>query len=103
MEFFFDKSYTGIRVLISEQLKRVKQATGQRPNVSIALCAVIMLRLTLRQHIFLVGGLGDSPYIYNKLKALYANTTVFRPHSRSVLVLSSHKVYISDSHSGGQL
>ncbi|KAI8673352.1 hypothetical protein NCS55_00654600 [Fusarium keratoplasticum] len=71
MEFFFDKSYTGIRVLISEQLKRVKQATGQRPN-----------------HIFLVGGLGDSPYIYNKLKALYANTTVFRPHSRWSAVAS---------------
>ncbi|KAL2687806.1 hypothetical protein Neosp_005375 [[Neocosmospora] mangrovei] len=65
MSFFFDKSYTGIRMLISEQLRRVKQATGQRPN-----------------HIFLVGGLGDSPYIYNKLEALYEDITVLRPHSQ---------------------
>ncbi|KAJ4142726.1 hypothetical protein NW754_010169 [Fusarium falciforme] len=71
MRFFFDKSYTGIRMLISEQLRRVKQATGQRPN-----------------HIFLVGGLGDSPYIYNKLKALYENITVLRPHSRWSAVAS---------------
>ncbi|KAJ4215494.1 hypothetical protein NW759_009914 [Fusarium solani] len=71
MRFFFDKSYTGIRMLISEQLRRVKQATGQRPN-----------------HIFLVGGLGDSPYIYNKLKALYQNITVLRPHSRWSAVAS---------------
>ncbi|KAJ4328335.1 hypothetical protein N0V84_001206 [Fusarium piperis] len=71
MRFFFDKSYTGIRMLISEQLRRVKQATGNRPN-----------------HIFLVGGLGDSPYIYNKLKALYENITVLRPHSRWSAVAS---------------
>ncbi|UPL00624.1 hypothetical protein LCI18_011558 [Fusarium solani-melongenae] len=71
MEFFFAKSYTGIRMLISEQLKRVKQTTGRRPN-----------------HIFLVGGLGDSPYIYNKLKALDKSITVLRPHSRWSAVAS---------------
>ncbi|KAM5357311.1 hypothetical protein ACJZ2D_016397 [Fusarium nematophilum] len=65
MRFFFEKSYTGIRTLINDQVKEVEKRTGKKPK-----------------HIFLVGGLGDSPYIYDKLQRLWNPIKVFRPNSR---------------------
>ncbi|KAK3988226.1 hypothetical protein QBC44DRAFT_329723 [Cladorrhinum sp. PSN332] len=61
MEGFFDQSFTGIRVLISDQRKGVEKVTGSKPK-----------------QILLVGGFGSSQYIYNQLCMQFDNT-VLRP------------------------
>ena len=61
MTGFFDKSLTGIRTLISDQIKGVEKETGRKPK-----------------KILLVGGLGGSQYIYNQLELQYPKT-ILRP------------------------
>ncbi|KAK4227138.1 hypothetical protein QBC38DRAFT_478430 [Podospora fimiseda] len=61
MAGFFDQSLTGIRSLISDQIKGVQSKTGKKPR-----------------NILLVGGLGGSQYIYNQLELQYPNQ-VLRP------------------------
>ncbi|KAH6950202.1 hypothetical protein DER45DRAFT_580182 [Fusarium avenaceum] len=61
MTGFFQKSLTGIRTLVGRQCREVKEATGRQP-----------------MKILLVGGLGSSQYVYDKLTEIFPNM-VLRP------------------------
>ncbi|KAK3391788.1 hypothetical protein B0T20DRAFT_488687 [Sordaria brevicollis] len=56
VEFFFSKTFTGIRTLISEQIALIREKYRGGPK-----------------NILLVGGLGGSPYLYNQLNGQHQN------------------------------
>ncbi|KAG4273283.1 hypothetical protein FPRO04_09889 [Fusarium proliferatum] len=61
MTGFFNRSLTGIRTLVGSQCKEVQEETGKPPK-----------------KILLVGGLGSSEYVYDKLTEIFSNK-VLRP------------------------
>ncbi|KAF5632237.1 heat shock 70 kDa 12B [Fusarium tjaetaba] len=61
MTGFFNRSLTGIRTLVGNQCKEVQEETGKPPK-----------------KILLVGGLGSSEYVYDKLTEIFSNK-VLRP------------------------
>jgi hypothetical protein len=78
MTGFFNKSLTGIRTLVGDQSKEVKEATGRLPKVRPRK-AFVKAKLTRRvKKILLVGGLGSSEYVYDVLTEIFSNR-VLRP------------------------
>ncbi|KAF4947607.1 hypothetical protein FGADI_10288 [Fusarium gaditjirri] len=61
MTGFFNRSLTGIRTLVGNQCREVQEETGKPPK-----------------KILLVGGLGSSEYVYDKLTEIFSNK-VLRP------------------------